>query len=103
MPAMGRVTKGAEIGVVRRHDNESAAWRKQAVEFFHRPNHVRNVFNDMNRPNLLEGGIAEGKRIVVQICQNIRLGVGVTVNSDRAGIFVHAAPDIENGKPIQCG
>ena len=54
MPAMGRVAKGTEIGVVRRNDDEPPSWSKQAVELFHRPNYVRDMFNDVDGAHLLE-------------------------------------------------
>ena len=51
VPAVGGIAKGAEIGIVRCHDNHFAAGSQQPVEFFHCAENVRDMFYDMDCPD----------------------------------------------------
>ncbi len=97
VPAVGRVTERAEIRVVRRDNKNPASRREQAVKFLHRPDYVRNVFDDMNGPDFSERIVPERKRNMIEIGNHIRARIRITVQADGAGVFVDAAADIENG------
>lgn len=93
---MRRVAKGAVVGVVRRDDNDLAAGREQAVEFFHCAYYIGHMFYHMNRTDLAKGVISEGKGIVIDVGDDVSTGVWISINADRAGILVSAAANIEH-------
>ena len=90
------VAEGAEIGIVRRFDAHAATCADESMKFFHRTNDIAQVFNHVNRAELVEGAI--GKRIgkPIQIADHIGGSRAIDIDSDCAGILFHAAADIEN-------
>ena len=48
---MRGIAKGAEIGVMRRHNDQPAAWGEQTMEVFHGAQHARDVFDYMGGAN----------------------------------------------------
>lgn len=92
---MGGVAKRTEIRVMRRHDHHAASGSKQPVELLHGADHVANVLDHMNRPDFGKRTVAKRKRIVVQICYNVGLCIWISINADRAWIFVDTATDVE--------
>lgn len=98
VPAVGGIAKGAEIGVVRGNDNDSAAGYEQAMELFYRADHVGYVFDDVGGADLAEGVVAEWKWEMIQVCDHVRPGMRTTIQADSAGVLVEPAADIENGK-----
>ncbi len=93
---MGRVAKGAEIGVVRSDDDRAAARCEETVELLHRANHVGYVFDDMDCPHFAKRAVSEWKRVLVEIRNYIGASMLVTIDSDRARILVNSAAHIED-------
>ena len=93
---MRRIAERAEIGVMRGHDQQPAVRRRNAVEFFHGTDHIRDMLNHMDRSYGVERTIPERIRETVQVADDIGLSSGVAIDAYRAGILFDAAPDIEN-------
>src|SRR4051794_40634226 len=58
---MGRIAKRTEVGVMRRGDVNFPVRLQKAVKFFHGPDDVGNVLDDMDRANGVKAAI--GKRV----------------------------------------
>lgn len=56
---MGRVAEGTEIGVVRRDQENGPSWPRDPMEFLDGPNHVFDVLNQMDGPDLLKRIVAK--------------------------------------------
>lgn len=65
------------------------------MEFFYRSDHVRNVFDHVNRSDLAEGRVLEREREVVEIGDHIRIGIKVPIDPDGARIFFDPAAYVE--------
>lgn len=98
VPAVARIAKRAEIGVVRGDDENPAARSKQPVELFHSADDVTHVLNDVNGANFGERGIFEGKRKAVEVGDDIGVRVAVTIDPDCAGVLIDSAADVEDGQ-----
>jgi hypothetical protein len=85
---VSRITKRAEIGVVRSHDHHPAARGHDTVELFHRADYICYMFDQMDGADFAEGIVTEGKGDLVQICDHVRARIRVTVYPDSARIFV---------------
>src|SRR5713226_1471795 len=96
VPAMSRIAEGTEVCVVRRRDEDPAAWAQHSMKLFHGPNYVGYVFNYVNGPQRLEGTVAEGIGKVVKIADDVGPAAWIAVNANRPGIFVDAAADVES-------
>src|SRR5579872_244875 len=101
MPAVRRVAEGAEVGVVGRDDQQPTAGAQQAVELFHRPNDVRDVFDDVNGADGIESAIAQGIGKMVEIGEDIGPGIGIAIDADRAGVLVDPTTDVEHARAHQ--
>jgi hypothetical protein len=88
VPPVGRITKRAEIGIVRSHDYHPAARGNDAVELLHRADYIRYMLDQMDGADFAEGIVPEGQGDLVQICDHVRARVRVTVYPDSARIFV---------------
>src|ERR1035438_1679486 len=95
MPAMRGIAPGTEVGVMRRHQHDSSAGTRQAVQLFHRSHHVADVFDHVDAANLVEGTVAERVRRTVQVAQHVGGRLGIVVNADGAGVLVASAADVE--------
>src|SRR5208337_5087180 len=96
MPAVRGIAKRAEVGIMRSRQVHSSAGHNHAMKLFHRADHVRYVLDHMNRAQLAKRTVAKRVRKPVEVAQHVGAGVRVAIHADRAGIFVDAAPDIEN-------
>ncbi len=96
MPTVRRIAKRAEIRVVRCHNGNAPAWRKQPVDLFHGPDHIRNVFNDMDSSNLAERAVVEREREMIEISDDVSLRIRVAIDADGARIFVNPAANVED-------
>ncbi len=96
VPAMSRIAERTEVCVVRRRDEDPAAWAQHSMKLFHGPNYVKHVFNYVNGPQRLEGTVAEGIGKVVKIADDVGAAAWIAVNANRPGIFVDAAADVES-------
>ena len=96
VPAVGGVAERAEIGVMRGHDDGAAAGCEQAVELFHGADHVRDVFDQVYGANLNEGAVAKREWKVIEVGDDVGARVEIAIYSDRAGIFVYAAADVQD-------
>lgn len=91
---MRRVAERAEIGVMRRHNDDAPTGSKQPVEFLHGADHVCDVLDEMNGANLAKGSVAKRKREVIQVGDDVGTRVEIAIDADRARIFVDAAANI---------
>ncbi len=64
------------------------------MELFHQADDVSNVLNDVNGPHFAERIVAKRKRDMVEVGDHIGGGVRISIQADRAGIFLDAAADI---------
>jgi hypothetical protein len=95
MPAMGGVAEGAEVGIVRRDDEDLASGANEAVKFFHGFHDVAHVFDHVNGLQGVEGGISERVRKLVELANHVGSAGGVAVDANGSGEFVDAAADVE--------
>jgi hypothetical protein len=98
MPAVGWVTERTEVCIVRRNDNHAALRREQAVELLHGADHVSDVFYDVDRTDFAEGAVRKGKRIMIEVRDNIRTRIRITIDANRTRIFVDPAANVEDRK-----
>jgi hypothetical protein len=96
VPAVRGIAERAEVGVMRRRDEQPAARCQYAMEFLHRADHIGDVLDHVNGAQLAEGAVAKRVRKTVQIAQHVGAGVGVAIDADGAGVLVDAAAYIEN-------
>jgi hypothetical protein len=96
VPTMGRVAKGAEIGIVRRHDNQASSWGKQAVEILHGPHNARDVLDHVCGADFGKRVVGKGQGRLVEIGNHVRAARGMRVHADSARKFVDAAAGIEH-------
>src|SRR5208282_5808622 len=96
MPAMSGVAERAEVGVVRRDDQNPAARADQAMKLLHGADDVGNVLDDVHGAQGLEGTVAERVGEPVQVAQNVGAATGIAIDADRARIFVDATADVES-------
>jgi hypothetical protein len=82
VPAMGRIAKRAEIGVVGRHDDQSPARSEQPVEILHRPHDARDVLDHMRTADFVERAVGKGQGRLIEICDNIRAARRMRVYAD---------------------
>jgi hypothetical protein len=94
VPAVGRVAKGAEIGVVGSNDEGSSAGLEETVKLLHQADYVSDVLNDVNGTYFAETAVAKGKRDVIEVSDDIGVRVRVSIDADGAGVFFDAAADI---------
>lgn len=80
---------------MRSDDEQTAAGFQQPVELFHRSNHVRHVFDEVDGTNFAKRAVLERKREVVQIRNHVGIGVYVPIYSDCARIFIDPAADVK--------
>ena len=95
VPAMGGVAEGAEVGVVRRYQEDAPGWADDAMEFLHGANDIGHVLDDMDGAQGVEGVIAERIRKTVEVAEDIGAAAWVAIDSDGAGMFMDAAPDVQ--------
>lgn len=96
VPAVGGIAKRAEVGVVRRNDDDPAARDEQPVELFDGAYHISYVFNHVGGADLAEGAVAERKWEMIQVRDDVGPGMRVAIQAYGAGVLVEAAADIEN-------
>jgi hypothetical protein len=80
---------------MRSYDEHAAAGLEQPMELLDRPNHIRYVFDQMDRTNFAKGTVPEREREVVKIGNYVSIGVRVPIDPDRARIFLNPAAYIE--------
>ena len=97
---MGGVAKRAKVRVVRRSDHDLAPRLQQPVELLQHLDHIGDMLDDVDGPNLSEGAIAEGVREVVEVTDHVRLRPRIHIDPDRARVFVDAATDIESPRHV---
>src|SRR5947209_7837754 len=93
---MSGIAEGAEIGVMRSNDEDSASLRGYAVELFHGAHHVGDVLDDMHGANGGKGGAPERIGETVQIADDVGAGGRIPIDADRTGIFIDTAADVQN-------
>jgi hypothetical protein len=91
---VGRITERAEVGVVRGHDHNARAWRGQPVELFERANYVDNMLDYVDRSNFAKGAVAKWEGNAIEIYDNVRTGIPIAIDTDRARVLIEAAPDV---------
>ncbi len=94
---MGGVAEGAEVGVVRCKDVNTAARDQQPVEFLHGTDYIRDMLDDVGGAHFPERIVTKREWEVVQVGNDVGLGVDVAVEPDRTGVFVDSAADVEDG------
>lgn len=95
VPLVGRITKRTEIGVVRCNDQNAATGFQQSVELLHCPNHIGDVFDDVNRSNFAERRISKRKREMIEVGDDIGVRVGISIKPNCAWMLLDAAPHVE--------
>ena len=96
MPAVRGIAKRAEIGVMRGHDDDAAARCQQAMELFDGADHVGDVFDQVYGADPGERVIAKRERKVIEVGDNVGAGVEVAIQSDRAGVLIYSATNVED-------
>lgn len=96
MPAMGGVAERAEIGIVGRLDPDESAGPHQAVKFLHGADHVGQVLDDVNGPQLIEGAVGEGVGGMVEVAENVGAAVGVPIDANGARVLIDSAANIKH-------
>ena len=67
---------------------------QDTMKFFHRPDHVADMFNHMDRPQFVKTGIAKRIWMAVEISNNVGRRAWVVVESNGAGILSDPAPNV---------
>src|SRR5579859_4720006 len=98
MPAMCRVAERAEIGIVRRLYPDTSPRPHQPVKLLHGPDHVREMLDNVNRPQLCERVVRERVGGVIQIAQHVGVTSGISVDADCPWRLVNPTPDIEGSR-----
>lgn len=80
---------------MRSYDEHATAGLEQPVEFLDGPDNIRYVFDEMDCADLTEGTVPEREREVVEVGDDISIGVRVPIDPDCARIFVDPAAYIE--------
>src|SRR5579863_3927794 len=93
---MRGIAKGAEIGIVWRHDVHFAALAHQAMKLFHGADDVRYMLDDVNGLQRVKGTVAKRVGKAVELTQNIGPAGRVAIDADRARLLVDPAADVEN-------
>ncbi len=91
---MGGITKGAEIGVMRRHNDQPAAWGEQTMEVFHGSQDAGDVFDYVGSANFGKRAVGKGQGRLIQVRDYVGAACGMGVYADRAGKFVDAAAGV---------
>ncbi len=76
------VAKRAVVGIVGGCNHGAATGSEQAVELLHGPDDVRDVLDDVRRPDFAERTVGEGKREMVEVGYNVGASVWIAVESD---------------------
>ncbi len=97
---MRRVAEGTEVRVVRGFDSNRTAGPDQTVEFLHGPYDIGEMFNDVDRPQVVKSSIREGVGEGVEVDQNIGVAGGIEIHADDGGVrgtreFLDAAANVE--------
>ena len=95
---VGWIAEGAEIRVVRSLDTNAPARPDQAVELFHCPDHVRQMFNDMDGSQLVKAAVAERIREAVQLADDVGGTRRIAVDPDRTWVFANPAADVKRSQ-----
>ena len=93
---VGGVAERTVIGVVGGFDANEATWFYEAVELLHRTDHVCQMLDDVDRPQLVERAVRQGVREPVQIANNVGCARRINVDADGAWILANSAADVEN-------
>ena len=91
---MGGITKRAEVGVMRRHDDQPASRSKQTMEVFHGSQHAGDMLDHMGGANFGKRAIGKGQGRLVQVRDYIGAACRMSVYADGAGKFVDAAAGV---------
>src|ERR1700730_11954305 len=92
---MGGIAEGAEIGVVRRDDEDPAAGNENAVELLHRGDHVRDVLDHVDGAERVKGTVAERIGKAVEVAQDIGARSRIAVDPDSPRKLIDAAADVK--------
>lgn len=98
VPAVGGIAERAEICVVGRDDNRAAARSEQPVKLLDCAYNIRHMLDHVRGADLAERAVTKGKREVIEAGDNVGPGVGAAIETNRAGVFVEPAADVENWK-----
>ena len=71
---------------------------EQAVELFHRAYHIADVLDHMDGADIVKRSVGEGIREAVQVAQHVRAGACNAIYTDRAGILLYTAADVEDAR-----
>src|SRR5215472_1142432 len=93
---MGWIAEGAEIGVVRRLDAQSASVAQQPVKLLHCAHDIAQMFDYVNRGNAVERLVGKGIRKTVEVGQNIGAAGGIAIEPNGAGLLANPAADVED-------
>src|SRR5579862_2258199 len=93
---MRGIAERAEVGVMRRGNEQPAAASEHAMELLHGADHVRHVLDHMNSVQLGEGTVAKRVRKTVEIAKHVGACIRIAIHADGARVLVDAAADVEN-------
>ena len=91
---MGRIAKGAEVGVMRCDNDEPSARGKQAMEVFHGVQNAGNMLDYVGGANFGKRTVGKGQGRLVQVGDYIGAACRMGVHADRARKFVDAAAGV---------
>lgn len=94
------VAERTVIGVMRSFNANPPARPHQAMELFHRPDNVGQMFDNVDSSEAIKGSVGEGIRKAVQIADHVGGARRVQIDTDRAWILADAATDVEDSWPI---
>ena len=102
VPAVRRVAKRAEVGVMGRGNEHPAPRQKHAVKLLHRGHHVGYVLDNMTGAQLNKRSVAKGIRKTVQIDYYVSAGAWVAIDADRPWVLIDSAPYVEDPPWLIC-
>jgi Tol biopolymer transport system component len=95
MRLVRRVAKAREVRIVGRLQSHRATSPHHPVKLLHSLDHVINVFNHMDRPQLIKTRVAKRVGVVVEIGNHICRRAWIIIEPHRPGILFHPAAHIQ--------
>ncbi len=77
-------------------ENDPSARTPDAMQLFHRRQHVADVLDHVDHADLVEQVVAEGIRRTIQVADHVRRGVRIAIDADRAGVLVAPASYVQD-------
>lgn len=79
-----------------RHDPQETAWFGNPMQFADKPQHIRDMFDDVLADDLVELIVLEGVGEDPQIVNHLGMTKRIGVDTDRPGNLILPAADVKN-------